>query len=767
MSFFQRANRILGMNARNLEYVARHNSFADKKFADDKIFTKNFLSSRGIGVAKLFHVIRSHTQVTPEFIKSLPSAFVIKPNRGFGGGGIYVFLEKQNEKWITPSGEKFDVNDIFRHCIDILEGKYSISGVQDSVIFEEVLVAHSAFRSLTEIGLPDIRVIVFNRVPVLAMLRIPTEESEGKANMELGAYGMGIDLSTGKTTGAAYHSKFLKKLPNGEPTVGFEVPFWDEILLAAARVQHTTGIGFLGCDFVVVPSGVKVLEVNARPGLKIQIANNTPLKPRLKKVADLNIASPEDGAKIAKQLFAQTVSVDSSKPKREVIGAIESVVLNLSSPEMVLAKVDLGASANIISARFATEIKGLLDITIGGQRLKLPVKEGETGEFDLLLAGKFLTDFLIDVNKKVEHSPELIAADLDERKLKSLDEKVSEIDEQIKLLSVLNPRNLLEQKELFFAHKDYVPRFLYRAIELDIDRFRRELKRLPTNIDHILVPLFKNKIQELSYKLDLIEARETDHFSQASEVLFGKVTQSLYREAVDFIKKHAKILADTSLVVDAKGAAAVVENFCKKNKLGHWTVSIINDSVADMQVSKKGKVLIRKDATFTENRLTALLVHEIGTHVFRFENGKRQKFRLFERGTAGYLETEEGLAIYNQNQLGLPLGEKFLTPALLVVAIFLAKKMGFRELFEILQQTYSLSDEVAWKLCVKAKRGTADQSKPGSFTKDLAYFKGERAIEKFVENGGDIQSLYIGKVTIADLKALKKFDDMVKPKWSL
>lgn len=766
MRFFERANQILGMNARNLEYISRHNSLADKKFADDKIFTKNFLSSRGIGVAKLFHVLKNHAQVTPEFLNSLPDAFVLKPNRGFGGGGIYVFLSKKNEKWITPSGEKFTAEDIYRHCIEILDGKYSISGVRDSVIFEEVLRAHSSFRRLTEVGLPDVRVIVFNRVPVLAMLRVPTDESDGKANMELGAYGMGIDLSTGKTTGAAYHSQFLKKLPNGESTIGFQVPFWDDILLSAARIQHTTGIGFLGCDFVVTGSGVKVLEVNARPGLKIQVANRTPLKPRLKKVADLNIASPEDGVQIAKQLFAQTVFVESSGPEKAVIGAIESVFLNLAEPETILARVELRASENIISERFGEEIGGLLDVTIGKKRLKLPVKKGETGQEDLILAGKFLTDFLIDVNKKVEHAPELLVADLDERKLKSLDEKVSELDEQIKLLSSLNPRNLLEQKDLFFSHPDYMPRFSYRTMDLDIEKLRRDIKRLPV-VSHTLFPLFEKKIQELSQKLDLIEARETEDFSRASEILFGKANQALYRDAVEFLQKHSGGEPDTSIEFDAKGAAAVVDKFCKKNTLGHWTISIIEDSVADMQVIKKGKVLIRKDARFTKNRLDALLVHEIGTHVFRFENGKRQQFRLFERGTAGYLETEEGLAVYNQNQLGLNLGEKFLTPALLVVAIFLAKKMGFRELFEILQQTYSLSDEGAWKLCVKAKRGTADQSKPGAFTKDLAYFKGERAVEKFLESGGEIRDLYVGKIAIADLKLLKDFDGMVKPKWVL
>ncbi len=332
---------------------------------------------------------------------------------------------------------------------------------------------------------------------------------------------------------------------------------------------------------------------------------------------------------------------------------------------------------------------------------------------------------------------------------------------------MLNPRNLLEQKELFLSHKDYVPRFSYRPIEIDVDRLRRELKRLPSEINHSLAPLYREKTEELIDKLDLIQARGTDLFPRASEKLFGRVTAPLYQEAVEFLKKHSMLQEDTSMEVDAKAAAAVVTEFCKENNLGHWRISIIPDSVADMQVSKKGKVLIRKEATFSENRLRALLVHEIGTHVFRFENGKRQPFRIFERGTAGYLETEEGLAVYNQNQLGLPLGEKFLTPTLLVIAIFLAKKMGFRELFDILQQTYSLSDDMAWKLCVKAKRGTQDQSKPGAFTKDLAYFKGERALEKFLAQGGDIQDLYVGKITIADLKVLKNFDGLVKPKWKL
>jgi len=43
-------------------------------------------------------------------------------------------------------------------------------------------------------GLPDIRVIAYNMVPVMAMMRIPTKESGGKANIHGGACAVGIDI---------------------------------------------------------------------------------------------------------------------------------------------------------------------------------------------------------------------------------------------------------------------------------------------------------------------------------------------------------------------------------------------------------------------------------------------------------------------------------------------------------------------------------------------------------------------------------------------
>lgn len=383
---------------------------------------------------------------------------------------------------------------MYRHCISILDGKYSISGTTDKIIFEERLDPHSCFRMLTNSGLPDVRVIVFKKVPVMAMLRVPTPESEGKANMELGAIAMGIDLGSGKTTGAALKSNYIKRLPNGEKATGFQVPFWDEILLSVAKIQQFTNIGFLGVDLVITKTGVNVLELNARPGLKIQIANKSPLKARLEKIADLKVLTAEDGVEIAKTLFSKKQVSEDEFEEKPVLGVFENIILNAEEPKSILAKIDLLAEENQISAKYFNEKEKILDITLGKERLKLPVKKGEIKGADLILAGKYLKDFYIDPNKKLKSNvlSHVSTISVDRRMLKNLDEKICEIDAQIKLLSYINPRNLAEQKAVFLGNPDFSPRFFYKECDLNFASIRNELKKLP-EVNHELFPLYKKE----------------------------------------------------------------------------------------------------------------------------------------------------------------------------------------------------------------------------------------------------------------------------------
>jgi alpha-L-glutamate ligase-like protein len=139
------------------------------------------------------------------------------------------------------------------------------------------------FERVSHEGVPDIRVIVYRGVPVMSMVRLPTRMSDGKANLHQGAVGAGVDIATGRTLAGVLGNDVINEHPDtGQPIRGLEVPQWDVILEAAARSADITGLGYLGVDMVLDRElGPLMLELNARPGLNIQLANRCGLRPRL------------------------------------------------------------------------------------------------------------------------------------------------------------------------------------------------------------------------------------------------------------------------------------------------------------------------------------------------------------------------------------------------------------------------------------------------------------------------------------------------------
>ena len=155
--------------------------------------TKSRLKKAGLPVTKLFAVIKNREQLFRFDWESLPDSFVLKPNRGLGGEGILItYGRKKNGAYVLPLNREATVDTLFQHVSNILDGNFSLSGGSDSAFFEERLKIHPVFKLYTYKGIPDIRVICYNRVPVMAMLRLPTRESGGKANLHQGGIGVGI-----------------------------------------------------------------------------------------------------------------------------------------------------------------------------------------------------------------------------------------------------------------------------------------------------------------------------------------------------------------------------------------------------------------------------------------------------------------------------------------------------------------------------------------------------------------------------------------------
>lgn len=759
LSFFERLSGVLGINARNLLYISRYNSKANKSFADDKMFTKNYLQSRGLGAAKVYTVIKNYNELKHFNPKSLPENFVIKPNHGYGGEGIIVFAGKKGENFIDITGQEHDWKSISRHISSILDGEYAISGLTDQAIIEERLIAHNFFKPYVKSGLPDIRVIVFNYVPVIAMVRLPTEESEGKANLHLGAIGLGIDIGSGTATYGVCNNKFIRALPNGEKISDIKIPQWDDILLAAANAQKLSQIGFLAVDLVLTTNGIKILELNARAGLSIQIANQIPLRARLKKVADLKVPSPEKGVELCKALFSSNAPTDSKETKtsRTPIGLFEHIELLNTDYDAVLAKIDPhydGALLDNSMANIETE-DSFIDIKLKGKRITIPATFGDLSSqnYKAIIGGKFLDHFIIHstLNKHLPYEAPTTDANREEKIITNIDKKLFEIDKKITIAGFLRPINHDEEKRTFFENPARSPQFVYRAPTLPIAQMRKDLKALP-EATHPLYALYKKKIAEIETKLDLLESIDTPKLQTASEKLYGPASRVLYDQAVRYIHDHP-IQPDESDKVTFKQIVKRLGTFLDEHKLTNWRIKISPDRVNDISISLDGTIHLREGVTFTENRLKAVIAHEIETHIFRAENSKLQKYKLFEIGTAGYIATEEGLAVYNQRALGVPLGEKEIWAPLRSIGAYLAQEMSFVDLFHYLKSNYGLGDDSAWRTCVKVKRGLADTSKKIAFTRDTIYFRGLQMVEEYLaDNAAEkMKYLYIGKIGIDDL----------------
>jgi len=363
--FFKKSRSVLGMNARNLDFIRPYNPKRAKEIADNKLLCKSVLKKNGVFVSELIAKIKTVQELEAFDWQTLPSSFALKPNRGFGGEGIIVVYGKKKERtdaWIKADGSLITIEDLKNHIRNIIDGSFSLSNIPDIAFFEERLQLLKLFKPYAYKGIPDIRVIVFNKVPVMAMLRLPTKESGGKANLQQGAIGTGIDMFSGITTTAIQgKSGFIDNVPGTRLLLsGLRIPYWKDILTLSVKAQEVSGLGFLGVDIAIDKErGPIILEINARPGLSIQLCNQTGLKERLERVKGLKIKTIEKGVRVGMELFGGEIEEEVEDISgKKVIGTIEKVKLvGKDGKEVeVEAKIDTGAGFSSIDKDLAEKI---------------------------------------------------------------------------------------------------------------------------------------------------------------------------------------------------------------------------------------------------------------------------------------------------------------------------------------------------------------------------------------------------------------------------
>lgn len=370
---------VLGINKRNQDFIRKLNPKKFRKFADNKLLSKKILAEHEIESPNVFYIIKNELDLNSVNWETLPKSFVIKPNRGTQGRGIKVFYGKSKKKngWIAADGKTYSIEDIITHIKDILAGRFSLGHRKDIAYIEERIKIHPTLKPYAYKGIPDIRVIVYKRIPIMAELRLPTLEAGGTANLHAGGIAVGIDMASGITT-IGIHRKGLDLFGDTYnivehtlqkpflPLRGIQIPNWEKVLRLASKVQKFIPLGYLGVDIVIDRDrGPLILELNARPGLGIQVANQAGLLERIKRVEGINIKTTTKAVKLARTLFGGEVEEEVEQiTGRQIIGLVENIIVfpnpyikaKRLKPEKIKAKIDTGALHSSIDYKLAVRL---------------------------------------------------------------------------------------------------------------------------------------------------------------------------------------------------------------------------------------------------------------------------------------------------------------------------------------------------------------------------------------------------------------------------
>ncbi|NHI01443.1 MULTISPECIES: alpha-L-glutamate ligase-like protein [Oceanimonas] len=301
---------IMGMNRRNISYISRYNPRRLYPLVDNKLKTKQIALDAGVTVPEMVGVIEYQHQVAHlwDMVKDWPG-FCIKPAKGSGGKGITVIVDHDRQNFTKPSGKAETIEDLERHVSNILAGLYSLGGKPDVALIEALINFDDVFDGFSYEGVPDTRVIVFKGFPIMAMMRLSTQASDGKANLHQGAVGVGLDINTGRAIRAVQFNQPVRHHPDtGRDLFELKVPYWEQLLNLSSSCFEMSGLGYIGTDMVLdKQKGPMLLELNARPGLAIQTANAAGLVPRLRKIEKLGrkiTLTPEERVAFSRKEFA-------------------------------------------------------------------------------------------------------------------------------------------------------------------------------------------------------------------------------------------------------------------------------------------------------------------------------------------------------------------------------------------------------------------------------------------------------------------------------
>lgn len=767
---------ILGMNARNLLYIKPFNRSKAIQLADNKLQSKEFFRKHQIPSARVYKVISNKKELEQfTFDEIAAKSFVIKPNRGFGGQGIKIVLDRQA---LTEQR----VRELKAHIAEVLDGNFSLSNAPDVALIEQRIICHPELASFSYKGLPDLRVIVHNLIPVMAMLRLPTKESDGKANYHAGGAIAGIDLATGKIIRTLIHGEPVEFLPEQTTSIlGYTIPNWDQILLIASKAQLYSNIGYLAIDIVLNKKGEPlVLEMNARGGLAIQIANNSGLRERLDRIQGLKIKDPIKGVRIGKELFGSNKTTETLEDEikemtgKEILGSYEVVELSgARKPERTIALVDTSKIYTSIDKKLAIkqgvipkdyEPKDTIEffkakLTIGSRtrRTFVTIKDYSNQTYKIVIGRRNLRDTLIDPFRGLPETylnvPKVVSSGLEQEK--EADKLLEELYSKFNFLEYIKPINLAEEYQKWKVNKQYTPQLIYQSPPDSHKSMLKELDSIPQFDSDIGIQI-NLRTKELITQIKLISSIGSSDYQGYSELLFPRLTANEVSDAINQTNLPIAAKDEKRIILDSEDIQRFFQNTLEKIGLNKWKVKIDTHGLSTIRIKSNSTIAIPEGKRVAQERLWQLAAHEILAHALIKDNSLQQKWRIFSYGFPGYIYSQEGLAVVHEiistPELSNTIKRRSARYALLTEK---ARSIDGTALMAELLTLYTPLK--AWRLFIKMKRGITDTNQIGSFGREAIYFQGLRQFPNQLQPPA---IFYSGRISTGSVATATKYNSL-------
>lgn len=336
------------------------------------------------------------------------------------------------------------------------------------------------------------------------------------------------------------------------------------------------------------------------------------------------------------------------------------------------------------------------------------------------------------------------------------DRVLAGISDNLDILLNVTPVNAESSfREFKKSRFEVKPQLHYRPLPVDPITLKTRLYKAPvTRIeDPALSLLFREQQEDLDRQIDMLRDRNTQRFLYSSIQVHGGVDHKLLKLAQGILESlPSRSRNHTRGTIDGQAFAALaraeIESYRKLHPDLKATVQV-RDDIVGLLVSR-GNLLVSSSTKLSPGRVKALLNHEIGTHVLTYANGRAQPFQQLYSGLAGYESLQEGVAVLSEYLVGeLRISRMRLLAARVVAVHNMLEGMNFVQNFHELTEKHHFTQRTAYSITLRTYRG-------GGLTKDAVYLRGLRDLFEYLQKGGDLESLYIGKVSLSHLPIIRE-----------